>query len=111
MNKIITCEECGIDYYGETIVPRQSFRHVFPDIVKLEAELADKDRQLKDARAEIERLKKIAAHRRDVMLAVADSLDNNKLTDEDYYEDGLIDELRSNAEEKAALSAAERTKL
>lgn len=41
MNKIITCEECGIDYYSETIVPRQSFRHVFPDIVKLETELAE----------------------------------------------------------------------
>jgi len=57
MNKIITCEECGIDYYSETIVPRQSFRHVFPDIVKLEAELADKEKRLAEARAEIERLK------------------------------------------------------
>ena len=49
MSKIVTCEECGIEYYSETIVPRMSFRHVYPDIVKLETELAE-------ARAEIERL-------------------------------------------------------
>ena len=50
MSKIVTCKECGIEYYSETIVPRMSFRHVYPDIVKLETELAE-------ARAEIERLR------------------------------------------------------
>ena len=40
----------GMKYYSETIVPRMSFRHVYPDIVKLETELAE-------ARAEIERLR------------------------------------------------------
>ena len=50
MNKLITCGECGIEYYSETIVPRESFRHVYPDIVKLESELAE-------AQAEVEMLR------------------------------------------------------
>ena len=62
MSKIVTCEECGIEYYSETIVPRMSFRHVYPDIVKLETELAD-------ARAEIERLKLVSQNQETVIAA------------------------------------------
>lgn len=83
MNKIITCEECGIDYYSETIVPRESFRHVFPDIVKLETELADKEKQLAEARAEIERLnQKIEARNVAVRIQVAMINDKDKLIEQ-----------------------------
>ena len=49
-NSVIVCEECGIEYYTETIVKGKSFRHIFPAIAKLETESAE-------ARAEIERLR------------------------------------------------------
>ncbi len=44
--EIIRCEECGIEYYSETIVKGKSFRHVYPDIVRLETELTNKDKLL-----------------------------------------------------------------
>ena len=74
----------------------------------LEAFIPKSDRELAEARAEVERLRAVFEHRKAIMLEIADSLENNKLTDEEEYEDELIESLRSNAEEKAALSAAER---
>jgi hypothetical protein len=56
----------------------------------------------------IEQMRIISEHRKAIMLEIADSLENNKLTDADEYEDELIDSLRTNAEARAALSAAER---
>lgn len=70
--------------------------------------MSSSKKKLAEARAEIERLRAVSEHRKAIMLGIADSLENNKLTDEEEYEDELIESLRSNAEEKTALSAAER---
>lgn len=86
MNKIITCEECGIDYYSETIVPRESFRHVFPDIVKIEAELSDKEKLIEQMRE---------------ALRIADDLIDEYAADYEHRDN--VDEIRE--EIKAALAA------
>lgn len=100
MNKIITCEERGIYYYSETIVPRESFRHVFPDIVKLETELADKEKQLAEARAEIESKSRLIEQMRDALKAADDLIDEYAA---DYEHRDNVDDIRE--EIKAALAA------
>lgn len=56
----------------------------------------------------IEQLRVVSEHRKAIMLEIADRLENNKLTDEDDFEDDLINSLRTHAEDKAALEAAIR---
>ena len=40
MSDVRTCEECGIEYRTETI-NRETFRHVFPEIERLEQKNAE----------------------------------------------------------------------
>lgn len=94
MNKIVTCGECGIEYYSETIVPRESFRHVYPDIVKVETELAE-------ARVEIERLNELIEQMRDALKACAEFI---HYYDQEYN----IGDGKELEQAIAALEAAER---